>query len=419
MFGRPKFLPSDAPWTSANQTPGSRGSAVSQNSIPNPRDLAFSLARQGSDASTTSLGLEAGNNLDSEANAAASLPPPPASPVDPASRSLSQTDSQSSSSRKNTSSEQHQQQQSRRKEHKPLTIITNSHDGPNILVTSESPLSMSATDRPFGEINLNDDSEDNNSNRSTWRRHSESSTAMPSTSTTRRPSQVPIAKESLRPPSPQLRTKPFRPGWASRQSERRSAASASTDSFDAHVRQSVEVKFTRGLGSSFENPSYDDEGSDGEERDAIYLHSPALKKAEIASIREAGVSEILSPMPQYGWKLKMDGWSTYAPSQAAPPSPAPEDAPLLPESDLKHRAEGRQFYKDTYSRRQKNGAQTTATTVAGKSEVKTGRKTEEHFNKLKSAVEKATKEEATVTGDTIGRALCVFAVVLLVKILIK
>jgi hypothetical protein len=223
--------------------------------------------------------------------------------------------------------------------------------------------------------------------------------------------------EGLRPPSPQLRTKPFRPGWASRQSERQASKSGSTDSFDAHVRQSVEVKFTRGLNLGFEVPSFDDEGSEGEpeDQDAIYLNSPALKKAQLVPMREAGVTEILSPVPQYGWKPKMDGWSTYAPSHFAP-SPSQEDVVVAPEAD--HRAHGRQFYKDTFG----GGRQRATAAAAVKSDDAVARKKEDQFVKLKSAVEKANKEDTkdvTATGDTIGRALCVFAVVLLVKILIK
>lgn len=363
--------------------------------------------------STTSLGLELGN-VDSQDS---SLPPPPTSPVDSRShstpsRSISRGDIQSSS-RKNS------EQQSRRRDLKPLSVISNSQDGPNIFVTSESPISAGSTGRPCSEVSLNEREEKEEDTWAAWRRTSESSTIAPSSSSTRRPSHVPTAIEGLRPPSPQLRTKPFRPGLANRQSERQASASGSTDSFDAHVRQSVEVKFTRGLNPGFDAPSFDDEGSDGEveDQDAIYLNSPALKKAQLVPMREAGVTEILSPVPQYGWKTKIDGWSTYAPSHAAP-SPNQEDAFVAPEAD--HRADGRQFYRDTFGGKQRAAVHSAGRAV--KLDDAVARKKEDHFVKLRSAVEKANKEDAkdaTATGDTIGRALCVFAVVLLVKILIK
>jgi hypothetical protein len=296
-------------------------------------------------------------------------------------------------------------------------VISNSQDRPNIFVTTEPSLSASSIDRSHDEMNFNEREEKEENAWPVVRRASDSSTIVPSSSTSRRLSHIPTSIEGLRPPSPQLRTKAYRPGLANRRQE---SSSGSTDSFDAHVRQSVEVKFTRGLITGFEPPSFEDERSDGEGeveiggQDAIYLNSPTLEKAQFVPMKE---TEILSPRPQYGWKPKMDGWSSYAPSHGAP-SPGPEDVFVSPEAD--YRADGRQYYKDNFVRRRITAVHSTSRAV--KSDNAVARKKQDDFVKLKSAVKKVKQEDAkdtTVTGDTIGRALCVFAVVLLVKILIK
>lgn len=379
-------MPSDAPWTSASQTPASRGSAVSQNSIPNPHDT-FSRS--------SALSLES----ESFENSALNLPPPPASPAGSRSRSTGPLRSRSQNDLRLPNKNDLFNQQPKRRP-KPLNTIS-SLPPPNVLVTDESPIN------PHGEVSLNDLEAKEEDPWASWQRMSTSvsdpATAIPSSSATRRHSKNTIFTrsigESLRPPSPQLRTRPFRPGWTC---QRREDSNASTDSFDQHIRQTIEVKFQRGINASLGEEENSDADADGEEQGALYLNSPTVKK----EVKEA--LPILSPVPKYGWKKRIE----IAPSTPSVP-PAEPSAPISSAAEQQLRREGRQWYNELT---QRHFAPVQSDGPSQSSEEKK----QKEFEHLKVAMkEKGKNDSGIMPVDPIGRALCVFAVVLFLKILLK
>ncbi|KAG8804094.1 hypothetical protein FRC18_007176, partial [Serendipita sp. 400] len=142
---------------------------------------------------------------------------------------------------------------------------------------------------------------------SAWRRASDTTTLVP----TRRPSQFtrrmtdsPTPGDGLRPPSPQLRTKAFRPGWANaRRNKLQKENNASTDSLDNDMRRSMEVRFTRGLSFDDSDAANGEDGSDVD-RDSIYLHSPP-KKTKPLGVPSSSLlfsnDEIHKPVARYAF----------------------------------------------------------------------------------------------------------------------
>ncbi|KIM29715.1 hypothetical protein M408DRAFT_328580 [Serendipita vermifera MAFF 305830] len=379
VFGRPKAIPSDAPWTNANQTPGSTGSTAD---LINRSELA-SPARE------------------------LSIPPPSVSPVPLRSRSTSSLDSSSQET-----TERNRKQKSRKRALKPLTKIqpirSKSDDSaprpPNVLVTRPDSDSSRSDSRGLSDNAKEEKEEDP---WLAWRRLSDANTVVPgSSSRTQRPSAVRLySQDNLRPPSPQLRTKQFRPGWATRQKQE------STDSFDDDLRQSIEVKFTRG--SQFDDRNRQQAEAESEDDDAdgnvIYLHSPAFKKATLGLELDLA-PKILSPTPKYAYSQSASGL---------------ENAVLSPqtttatEDDFK--AHGRKWFEE---HRRSSGLDSMVVTPPTTSFRPSDIASSHDFSSLKVAVKDATggveeKKQGSIMTDPIGRALCVFAVVLLVKILLK
>jgi hypothetical protein len=393
VFGRPKAIPSDAPWTSVNHTPGSRGSAADQNAI-----IRSELASPGRDREEEDWD---------------SVPPPSASPEDIRSRSSSSLDS--------ISQDIHSKVHSRRRGLQPLTRIQtgrpNSYDRldkpgrpPNVFVTSADSDESRSHSRGTTETAKEESEEDP---WVAWRRLSEASTVLASSKTTRRPSAIASSsKENLRPPSPKLRTKSFRPGMATRRTV------SSTDSFDNQVGRSIEVKFTRG--HQFDDASgqlrhakgameSEDEEADG---NVIYLHSPSRKT--FLGLETDLKPKILSPTPKYAYTQSAIGLEN---AVASPLSPV---AGIGITNEDEFKSTGRKWFAEHLRRTGADSIQVTPmTTTFNPSDIAS---TEDFINlkvAMKDAAGEVEKKKGGVLNDPLGRALCVFAVVLLVKILLK
>ena len=377
VFGRPKAIPSDAPWTNVGHTPGSNGSTTD---LVNRSEIA-SPARDDS------------------------IPPPSASPA------LRPHSSSSLDSSPQENADPHPKQKTRRRGLRPLTKIqpirSHSYDHldtafrppPNVLVTTAD----SDSSRSNSRLSENGKEEKEEDPWAAWRRLSDASTVVPgSSSRTQRPSAVRLyTKENLRPPSPKLRTKSFRPGWATRQT------TASIDSFDNELRQSIDVKFTRGSQSDLAGQSSDDEEADG---NVIYLHSPSFKKTTLGLDLDA--PKILSPTPKYAYTPSASGLE-------AAVSPQTSRAAITNDEEFK--ATGRKWFEE---HRRASGLEEVVVTPVSTSFRPSDIQSTHDFINLKVALKDKAgdveeKKKGGVLSDPIGRALCVFAVVLLVKILLK
>ncbi|KAG8812519.1 hypothetical protein FRC19_003077, partial [Serendipita sp. 401] len=231
VFGRPKVIPSDAPWTSVNHTPGSRGSTA------DPSVYEKKTLNAANQLSPSSEGKE---NYDFSA------PPPPASPIPIDTRAPQSRPSRLETSRTSSFDQFH-----KRRPLQPLSLIQRPNScgssSQENLHNPKPPVSLFVTNASSGsssslDINGKEAMEDNAW--SAWRRASDTTTLVP----TRRPSQFtrrmtdsPTPGDGLRPPSPQLRTKAFRPGWANaRRNKLQKENNASTDSLDNDMRRSME-----------------------------------------------------------------------------------------------------------------------------------------------------------------------------------
>lgn len=385
VFGRPKVIPSDAPWTSVNHTPGSTGSTAD---LVNRSEIA-SPAREES-------------------------VPPVTSPVNFRSQSTSSVDS---SSQENA--DPYPKQKNRRRGLRPLTRIqplrSQSYDNvsqppPNVLITTVDSDGSRSSSRGLSESLKEEKEEDP---WAAWRRLSDTTTVVPgSSSRTQRPSAINLYnRENLRPPSPKLRTKSFRPGWATRQS------TASTDSLDNDIRQSIDVKFTRGnqFGDVNNDSSQLQAEAESEDDEAdgnvIYLHSPSFPKTALGLELDLPPN-VLSPTPKYAYTPSASGLEDAVSSQVSPSVTTNEE---------EFRATGRKWFEE---HRRLTGLDSVVVTPVTTSFRPADIVSSEDFKNLKVAVKGATgeveeKKKSGMLADPIGRALCVFAVVLLVKILLK
>jgi len=390
VFGRPKAIPRDAPWTSVDHTPGSRGSAGDQ--VP-------------------SIKNQVASPWHDREEMLASIPPPSTSPVD--------FYSLSSSSLESLSQDAQPRLRRRRRGLQPLTSIqtapSNSNDSrpncpPSVFVTTADPDRSRSNSRGLTDSAKEEIEEDP---WVAWKRLSDATTTVvPSSSQTRRPSAIDlVSKGNLRPPSPKLRTKPFRPGLATH------GTASPPDSVDRHVPQSIEVKFTRG------HPSDDDPGqpidakgaasNEDEEADGnvVYLHSPS-SRAKTLGLGLDLQPKIHSPTPKYAYAQSVLGLEN-----AIAPSLSQLRAVT---SEEEFKATGRKWFAE---HRRRTGAEPvvmtpTSTTIRPSDIVSSA-----DFKNLKVAMKEAEgeveKKKGGVLADPLGRALCVFAVVLLVKILLK
>jgi hypothetical protein len=263
----------------------------------------------------------------------------------------------------------------------------------NVVVTTTSSGERTHSNSP-GDLNLKEEKEEDPW--STWKKRRPDPISTSTSFAKQTPSPFTLdrraSSDSLRPPSPQLKTRLFKPGWANQR------AQGSTDSFEAHLRQSIDVKFTRGL-SMDELPSSPVQDNEQDHDDnVIYLHdSPAKSSTPLPP-------PLHSPTPKYGY-----------------PTRSTLDMITEPED---YREAGRMWQADLKSPTKWSLSRQPSTLEdeeeKGKSgDMKSPIDLKDHFMNLKSAVENADEVKKGPTIDPLGRALCVFAVVLLVKILLK
>ncbi|PVF96594.1 hypothetical protein CPB86DRAFT_786814, partial [Serendipita vermifera] len=386
VFGRPKVIPNDAPWTNAHDTPGSRGSA------PGSKTDGFLSPRYEEVAS---------NGL---------IPPPSASPIDPRLRSPSVTSTPPNpytslqASRKNSFDYHHPttRRHPLQRMSSGLSMNSDSTDPMedvkppvNVVVTTTSSGDRTHSNSP-GDLNAKEEKEEDPW--STWKKRRPDPISTSTSFAKQTPSPFMLdrrgSSDSLRPPSPQLKTKLFNPGWSNRR------AQASTDSFETHLRQSIDVKFMRGL-SVDELPSTNkgeehDQDHDENESGVIYLHdSPTKTTASLPP-------PLHSPTPKYAY-----------------PTRSTLDMIMEPED---YRQAGRKWQSDLKSPTKWSSLSRQPSTYSDEDEKKKGDvkspiDLKDHFMNLKTAVENADEVKKGSTVDPLGRALCVFAVVLLCKIL--
>jgi hypothetical protein len=193
---------------------------------------------------------------------------------------------------------------------------------------------------------------------------------------------------------------------------------SSTDSIDNHARQSIEVKFTRGQqfgddsGVSRHANAATDSDDDEADGNVIYLHSPSFKGTDLGLETDLK-PKILSPTPKYAYTQNALGLEN------AVASPLPPIAPGI-SNEEEFKSTGRKWFAE---HRRRTGADsivvTPTTTTFNPSDIVA---TEDFINlkvAMKEAVGEVGKRKGGVLNDPLGRALCVFAVVLLVKILLK
>ncbi|KAG8863624.1 hypothetical protein FRC20_010659 [Serendipita sp. 405] len=388
VFGRPKVIPSDAPWTSVNHTPGSRGSTA------DPSVYEKKTLNAANQLSPSSEGKE---NYDFSA------PPPPASPIPIDTRAPQSRPSRLETSRTSSFDQFH-----KRRPLQPLSLIQRPNScgssSQENLHNPKPPVSLFVTNASSGsssslDINGKEAMEDNAW--SAWRRASDTTTLVP----TRRPSQFtrrmtdsPTPGDGLRPPSPQLRTKAFRPGWANaRRNKLQKENNASTDSLDNDMRRSMEVRFTRGLSFDDSDAANGEDGSDVD-RDSIYLHSPP-KKTKPLGVPSSSLlfsnDEIHKPVARYAFDQ---------------PNAQSQRSPTGQHFVAGQRTNQNQWY--TMNNQQHSHS------VAQPSSKRTEMVPPSNFARLKAAVAEEQEKDSFLT-DPLGRAMCVFAVVILVKILLK
>lgn len=391
VFGRPKVVPNDAPWTSVNHTPGSRGSVAEGSTVK---------------STTSEKSAPAFNRPTSEKeNLDLNVPPPPASPIDQRLRaspiSLSAPGNNPYPSRGLAPSRKGSFDQAlRRRTLHPLTTIRHpGSDSSSVESLVKPPINLFVTnpssESGSGSDNINAREEKEEDPWSAWKRASDAPTITPRRGS--HPLYSISHNDNLRPPSPSLRTRGMRPGWGAQDGPfLHTVDNASTDSFDTHLRQSINVKFTRGI--SFDDSDAGGRDGDAEsDGDAIFLHSPSRKNQSLPGACD--MPPLQRPVPQYAFK--------------------PEAAVALPDdSSVDYRAAGRQWYAEQRQRSMSSNGRTAPVSPTTSSSIEKKPLPEDDFETLKVAIADE-KKTSGIMSDPLGRALCVVGVVVLLKILLK